>query len=123
MSDAALAAGLTSALGAATKINFDWWSDDDATYFLPSNDAMRAVGSAINGASDEELQNILMYHYLNDTVSPLYTSGIDSATWTTAQGEKVSISYGDQNSLFVNSATVVHPNILVRNGVVHIIDK
>ena len=123
MSDAALAAGLTSVLGAATKINLDWWSDDDATYFLPNNEAMRTVGSAINAASDEELQNILMYHCLNHTVSPLYTSGINSANWTTAQGEKVFLSYGDQNSLFVNSAEVVHANILVRNGVVHIIDQ
>ena len=123
ISDVALAAGLTSVLGAATKVNLDWWSDDDATYFLPNNEAMRAAGSAINGASNEELQNILLYHYLNDTAPPLDISGINPANLTTAQGEDVVLSYGDQHALFVNSAKVVRANILVQNGVVHIIDQ
>ena len=73
MEDTALAAGLTSAIGAANKLNLDWWRDDDATYFMPNNEAFRKVGSALKDIPDDELRNILTYHYLNDTgITSLY---------------------------------------------------
>ena len=123
MADTALAAGLTSAIGAANKINFDWWRDDYATYFVPNNEAFRKVGSAMNDASDDELQNVLMYHYLNNTEAPIYTTKMDNANWTTAGGEDVLLSQSDQSELFINTARITQANILVSNGVMHIIDQ
>jgi uncharacterized surface protein with fasciclin (FAS1) repeats len=74
--ETAHAAGLTSALMAATKANLDWWTDYPATYFIPNNDAFQNVGSAMNDASDEELRSILTYHYLNRTRAPIFTSSM-----------------------------------------------
>lgn len=123
MADTALAAGLTSAMGAANKINLDWWQDHDATYFMPTNEAFRMVGSFFNDISDDELRNILTYHYLNDTETPIYTSKMNTANWTTAGGEDVLLSQSDENELFVNTARLTRANILVQNGVMHIVDQ
>ena len=122
MADTALAAGLTSAIGAANKINLDWWEDNDATYFMPNNEAFRKVGSVFDDISDNDLRDILTYHYLNDTERPLYTSTIKAANWTTAGGEGV-LSHSDTKGTFVNAAKVIQSNILVQNGVMHIIDE
>lgn len=123
VTDTALSAGLTSFAGAVTTLNVNSESDDDVTWFLPTNEAFQTVGSIFTDASDDELQNILNYHYLTDTGLPLYTSRIDKAQWNTAEGGNLRLSYDDDNSLFVNSAAVTQANILVANGVVHIIDQ
>lgn len=123
VTETALAVGLTSFLGAVTTANMDLNTNDDVTYFLPTDTAFQTVGSALNDASDDELQNILNYHYLNDTGVPLYTSNIDKARWNTAEGENVQLSYENDNSLFVNSAAVTRANMLVANGVAHVIDQ
>ena len=123
LSETALAAGLTSFVGAITTVNTNLDSVEDATYFVPTNDAFEAVESAMNDASDSELQDILEYHYLNSSTTPLYTSLIDSAQQETAAGQNVRLSYNDDSELFVNSAAITHANILVANGVVHIIDQ
>jgi uncharacterized surface protein with fasciclin (FAS1) repeats len=123
MADTALAAGLTSAIGAANKISLDWWQDGGATYFIPNNEAFRTVGSVFNDISDGELSNILTYHYLNDTETPIYSSRMHTGDWTTAGGEHVLLSPSDEHELFVNTAKVVQSNILVQNGVIHIIDQ
>ena len=122
ITETALSAGLTSFIGAVTTANINLDSEEDATYFIPTNQAFETVGSALNDASDDELQDILNYHYLN-VGPPLYTSRISKAQWNTTEGENVRMSYNDDNSLFVNSAAVTHANILVANGVVHILDQ
>lgn len=123
MAETALAAGLTSAIAAATKTNLDWWTDDGASYFMPTNEAFRAVGSIMSVASDDELWDVLTYHYVNDTNTPLYTSEMTEANQTTAGGENVLLSQNDDKALFVNMAAINSANILVENGVMHIIDQ
>lgn len=123
MADTALAAGLTSALAAATKVNLDWWTDPGATYFMPSNEAFRSVGSVINSASDDALRDILEYHYLNDTETPLFTTEMSNTNYTTALGKNVQISYTKGTGLNVNNAGFLQHNIIVKNGVMHVIDQ
>ena len=123
MSETVLSAGLTSWVGAVTTANVNLDFEEDATYFLPTNQAFQTVGSALDNASSDELEDVLIYHYLNHTNLPLYTSRISRAQWPTAEGENIILSYNADNNLFVNSAAVTHANILLANGVAHIIDQ
>lgn len=60
-------------------------------------------------------------HVVEGTVA--YSSMLeDGANLTTLGGENVTISIEDGN-VFVNSAQVTMPDVLVSNGVVHVIDK
>lgn len=123
MFETALTAGLTSFAGAVATANMDLDSITDGTFFVPTNNAFETVGSDMNAASRSELTDILEYHYLEDTSGPLYTSNVDSMRKETAGGKKVTLSYNSGNALFVNTAAVIHANILVQNGVVHIVDQ
>ena len=122
--DTAHAAGLTSAVMAATKANLDWWTDNPATYFIPTNQAFQDVGSAINSASDEKLRDILSYHYLNRTRDPIFTATMYDGNVSTANGEKVFTTLSkDDRTFSINSASIKQHNIIVKNGVMHIIDQ
>lgn len=53
---------------------------------------------------------------------PLYSTDLyDGDVIQTLQGQSVKVSFKDGN-VFVNDAEVVVPDVLVANGVVHIID-
>jgi uncharacterized surface protein with fasciclin (FAS1) repeats len=110
-------------MGAVINVNTNLDSVEDATYFAPTNEAFETVGSAMNDASHSELQHILEYHYINSSSSPLYNPMIDTEHYETAAGQNVRLSYNDGDNLFVNTAAVTHANVLVANGVVHIIDQ
>ena len=92
----------------------------DVTIFAPSNAAFGAIGSALPGLSTSQLTSILTYHVVVGTVG--YSSLLSNTTLTTVNGGNVTITVED-GSVFVNSAKVIIPNILVANGVVHVIDK
>ena len=48
---------------------------------------------------------------------------MNNVNWTTAGGEDVLLSHNDKNDVFVNTAKIIQSNILVQNGVMHIIDQ
>ena len=108
---------------AATEVNLDWWTDYPATYFIPNNEAFQNVGNMMNGASDDELRSILAYHYLNRTRTPIWTSTMYNGNVATANGEHVWIARSEDGIFSVNSATMTQHNIIVQNGVLHIIDQ
>lgn len=55
--------------------------------------------------------------------SPLYSTDFqDGAVVETLQGQSLKVSIKDGN-IFVNNAQVVVPDVLVANGVVHVIDR
>jgi uncharacterized surface protein with fasciclin (FAS1) repeats len=123
ISDAAtaLAANLTSLAGALTSANLVSTVDNlsDVTIFAPSNAAFQSIGSVVGNLSTAELTGILEYHVVQGTVG--YSSLLGNASIATVQGENVTITVED-GSVFVNSAKVIIPNVLVSNGVVHVID-
>ena len=91
----------------------------DVTIFAPDNAAFQAIGSAIGGLSTAQLANILVYHVVTGTVG--YSPSLTNTTLTTVGGGNVTITV-ENGTIFVNSAKVITPNILVNNGVVHVID-
>lgn len=93
----------------------------DLTVFAPSNEAFQKIGSALPNLTMEQVADILQYHVVNGTVG--YSSKLMNGTMLTAMnGEKLKITIEGSN-VFVNSAKVVTPDVLVANGVIHVIDK
>ena len=123
ISETAIQLNLRSAVGAlqqaqlASAVN----TMQDVTCFIPDNEAFQAVGATIATASPQDLARILQYHVVNGTVG--FTSTLTNGTsLTTMNGIDVTITEVD-GDIFVNSARVLTPNVLVANGVIHVIDN
>ncbi|KAF8961176.1 hypothetical protein BDZ97DRAFT_1760146 [Flammula alnicola] len=99
------------------------------TLFLPNNEA---VTSAVNGTLQRWQNNqaaqaaLLQNHFINGTT--LYSTEIDNSTVaTSAAGEPFTFARND-TGLFVSGANnftaqIVRPDVLLQNGVAHIIDS
>lgn len=91
----------------------------DVTIFAPNNDAFAAIGSALANLTVAQLTSVLEYHIINGTVA--YSSDISNMTMMTLGGSNVTLSVIN-GSIYVDSAKVTVPDVLVAGGVVHIID-
>jgi uncharacterized surface protein with fasciclin (FAS1) repeats len=123
ISATAVAADLTAAAGALMNAKLVETLDTakDVTVFAPNNAAFQAIGSALPNMTAQEIARILEYHVVNGTVG--YSSTLmNGTTLKTMNGESLSISMVN-GTTFVNSAKVLVPDILVANGVLHVIDK
>ncbi|PVH99098.1 Fasciclin-domain-containing protein [Periconia macrospinosa] len=121
--ETANAFNLTAFRGAlnATGLANSLVSVPDVTIFAPNNEAFTNINSAIGGLSNETLQNILAYHVVNGTVA--YSTLLeDGQNVTASDGQNLTITLRN-GSVFVNQARVVTANVLVGNGVVHVIDS
>ncbi|KAJ4366005.1 hypothetical protein N0V95_000383 [Ascochyta clinopodiicola] len=124
VSDTLTTANLSSLRGAlnATNLLDAVDSTPDVTIFAPSNQAFQDIGSALGNLSTSDISNILTYHVVNGTVG--YSSGIENGTvLTTLNGQNLTITIGEEGRIFVNSARVTIADVLVANGVVHVIDE
>ena len=115
-------ANLTALAGAATQANLvaPLSSLRDVTIFAPNNAAFGAIGSATANLTTQQLAGILSYHVVNGTVG--YSTALTNTTLRTLGGQNLTISVNN-GSVFANSAKVVLADVLVANGVVHVIDK
>ncbi|KAF3037339.1 hypothetical protein E8E12_004902 [Didymella heteroderae] len=124
VSETLTAANLTGLRGALNATNLLDAVDTtpDVTIFAPTTEAFRDIGSALANASTEDIANILTYHVVNGTVG--YSSGLENGTVLTAlNGDNLTITIGEEGRIFVNNARVTIADILVANGVVHVIDE
>ncbi|WP_102505567.1 fasciclin domain-containing protein [Salinivibrio kushneri] len=94
------------------------------TVFAPTNAAFNklpdgTVDSLLKPENKGKLTDILTYHVVPGKVTAEQVMGMSSAT--TVQGSDVMIktSYGDVK---VDNATVIKPDIMTTNGVIHVID-
>jgi len=90
------------------------------TYFVPNNAAFAAVGNVLTTLSAKELDNILKYHASRGVK---YSTGLGNGTLSAVNGETLTITTRPDGSIFVNSAKVIESDVLVKNGVIHVIDK
>jgi len=122
--DALIPAGATSLYGGlnATDLLEPLSGLMDVTVFAPNNAAFRAIGSALANLTTEEISKILSYHVVNGTVG--YSSSLQNNTrLNTLSGGQVTVYMGENGTVWVNNARVVTPDLLVANGVVHVIDQ
>ncbi|KAF4609936.1 hypothetical protein D9613_010262 [Agrocybe pediades] len=96
------------------------------TLFVPNNEAFTSeVNQTLQGLQDNgtESSNLIMNHYINGT--SLYSTQMTNDTnATTAAGEPLTFSRND-TGLFVSSgnstAQITRPDVLLNNGVAHVI--
>jgi uncharacterized surface protein with fasciclin (FAS1) repeats len=121
ISETALDLGLFAAVGALQAGNLVETVNDtpNITAFIPTNQAFEAVGSLFANTSLQTLQDVLKYHVIPDAV--LFSPNISNSSVSTLQGNNLNLTVIN-STVFVNSARVVIPNVIVANGVVHVID-
>ena len=120
--DTSLAGGLTALAGALNQTNLvgTLTSAKDVTVFAPNNAAFASIANLLSNLTTEQIVNVLGYHVVAGTVD--YSTRIQNGTVKALNGEDLNIRVIN-GSVFVNSAKVIQPNVLVSNGVVHVIDK
>lgn len=91
------------------------------TLFAPNNAAFQALGSAISSLSVEDLTSVMDFHVLPNQVT-FSTSLQNGTTWATKQGGNITIRHSG-NNVYVDSAQLLDSNILLANGVLHVIDN
>ncbi|KAM0558366.1 hypothetical protein ACHAPJ_005060 [Fusarium lateritium] len=121
LSDTAVAANLSAVAGALTesKLVSNLSRARNITVFAPSNSAFAKIGSVLANLSESDLENILEYHVINNTVG--YSTDLKNGTLNTAAGEKINIAI-ENGTVWVNEAKVLVPDVLIANGVLHVID-
>jgi uncharacterized surface protein with fasciclin (FAS1) repeats len=123
VSTTAVALNLTSAAGALRKAGAPksfGILPSNLTAFIPNNEAFQAVASVINELPAENLTAILGYHLIPNMT--LYSTDLTNETLPTFNSAaNVTItSFGDE--IFINQARIVAANILIEEGVLHVID-
>lgn len=117
---------LQSFLGAlyAADVVSEFADSTDVTIFAPRNSAFQLIAGTLEDLSKEELANILRYHLLPNQV--LSSTGFENGTnLTTANdaipGLTLHVTRAG-NNMYFDRAQLLQPDILIANGVVHIID-
>ena len=122
-SDTLTAAGLTSLRGAlnATDLLNTIDTTPDLTVFAPTNAALQAIGSGLGALTAEQITAVLTYHAVAGD-APGYSAGLENGTvLPTVNGADVTVTIND-GLIFVNNALVITPDVLIANGVAHVID-
>jgi len=90
----------------------------DVTIFAPTDDAFAASNiTSVDGLTKEVLDQVLKYHLIPSRV---FSVDLANGDVDTVQGDPVTINIDD--GVKVNTATVTTADVLVSNGVIHIID-
>ncbi|KAI9675308.1 MAG: hypothetical protein M1817_001211 [Caeruleum heppii] len=114
---------LTAAAGAVAKAELSDSIENarDVTIFAPNNDAFTRIGSGLAGMSVEEVRNIIGYHVVNGTVN--YSSMLQNNTQLQSLSGRPLTIYKGGNALYVNNAQLLQQDILLSNGVLHVIEN
>lgn len=98
----------------------------NVTIFAPSDEAFKLVGGTLQGLNATKLARIMNYHIIPDQV--LDSNSLTNGTNYTTLAKDASGTNNAQltvrqngNNKYANSAQIVQPNILLANGVMHII--
>jgi len=95
----------------------------DVTIFAPVNVAFEIIRGSITSMPSKTLHDVLSYHIVPSNDGPIYSSDFaNGTTLRTLQGQNLTMSF-NSNSFFLNSARITTTDILIANGVIHIIDN
>jgi hypothetical protein len=94
----------------------------DLTVFIPVNEAFSLVGSQINAADNDTLRAILSYHVIENNI--IFSPSLSNTTVPSLEDTGLQFTIAsDGRSAFVNNAKIVLPNVILSNGVCHLIDS
>jgi uncharacterized surface protein with fasciclin (FAS1) repeats len=123
VSETLTAAGLSSLRGALNQTNLldTVNSTPNITIFAPNNAALQAIGGGLANLTPDQITDVLTYHAVV-AATPGYSSGLRNGTVLKAlNGKDLTITING-GRVFVNNARVITPDVLIANGVVHVID-
>ncbi|PMD65199.1 fasciclin domain-containing protein [Hyaloscypha bicolor E] len=107
------------ALYAANRLPLDS-TTQNATFFAPWNEAFQALGPAISSMTSDQIAQVMDYHLVPQVI---YSTNLTNGTqYLTAQGENLTVRHSG-NNVFINSAQLLQADILIANGVIHVIDN
>jgi uncharacterized surface protein with fasciclin (FAS1) repeats len=119
-SETLAAAGLTSLRGALNATNLKPVSPN-VTLFAPNNAAFQAIAGGLSNLTTDQVRSILTYHAVVGN-APGYSSTLKNGTLLkSVNGANLTITIHD-GRVFVNNARVITPDVLIANGVLHVID-
>jgi len=112
----------TSFEGAVYEANkVDTYSNaPNVTIFVPTNEAFQALGPAISTMTSDELAHVLDYTFLPSLIYS--TSLINGTKFATLNGANLTV-FRSGNNVYINSAQLLTSDILIANGVMHVIDN
>jgi hypothetical protein len=118
--EAATAAGLSSLVGALNATGLMPVSPN-VTLFAPNNAAFQAIAGGLSNLTTDQIRSVLTYHAVVGN-APGYSSGLTNGTvLKSVNGANLTITI-NSGRVFVNGARVITPDVLVANGVIHVID-
>ncbi|RFN48700.1 transforming growth factor-beta-induced protein ig-h3 [Fusarium flagelliforme] len=91
----------------------------DFTVFIPNDPAFEAIGSVLESADLETIQQVLKYHFVDDV---LFSTDLANVTVPSFQGADLTFTVAEDGSAWVNGAKILFTNVLLFNGVAHVID-
>lgn len=93
----------------------------DYTIFVPKDEAFTAIGSVLEKADLNTLQEVLKYHIIPNNV--IFSTSLGNVTVPSLQGEDLTFTVLPDGSAYVNNAKITFPNNILYNGVAHVIDR
>ncbi|OHE99723.1 beta-Ig-H3/fasciclin [Colletotrichum orchidophilum] len=92
----------------------------DFTIFVPTDEAFESIGSVLESANIETLQEVLRYHIIPNNV--IFSPSLGNVTVPSLQGTNLTFTVLPDGSAWVNNARITFPNTILFNGVAHVID-
>lgn len=93
----------------------------DVTIFAPDNNAFVSISSLLANMSSTDVANVLGYHIVPGQVA--YSNMLKNQTIKASDGTDLKITVENSGAVFVNAARVTVPDVLVGNGVVHVVNQ
>ncbi|KAK4169742.1 FAS1 domain-containing protein [Cladorrhinum sp. PSN259] len=120
---------LTGFLGAlySTDLISEFSTTSGVTILAPRNSALQKIASPLGSLSKDQLRSVLKYHLIPNQVIPASSFFVPAKNFTNGtldsalSGKKVRTTRLG-NTLFFNRAQLLQADVLIANGVLHIID-
>lgn len=116
-------ANLTAAAGAIRSADLSKTiaGFNNVTIFAPNNDAFSAISNLVTDLDALNLAAILGYHVVNNSV--VYSSMLKNGDSIRAMdGTELKVTVED-DEVYVNAARITVPDLLVSDGVIHVINQ
>lgn len=96
-------------------------NEKNVTIFAPRNEAFQRIAGSVKNMDSNAVKKFLNYHVVPGRV--LASSDLKNGTNLTTLASQSLRTIRSGNDLFLNSAQIIQPDILIANGIMHIIDN
>ena len=95
----------------------------DITIFACNNASYNTFLNSLPSYSPAQQEDLTLYNAINGTIAYSTSFTPDGSAFPTREGDSVTLKLGDDGTLYVNDAIVLIKDILLENGVMHVIDR